>query len=101
MFLIAWLAVLVAAASALWLLAAFVLRAGRGTRLILSAFVPAGAVVCLFFAQYWTGRTPPAEPGWDIFYAVACFISGVATLIVTVPVFHIAERRFGQTDPKA
>ena len=99
MFLIAWLLVLVPAAIALWCIAAFVLHTGQTARLLFSTAVPAMAVTCLFFVQYWTTRTPPPEPGWDIFYGVVCLLSGCATLIVTLPVYFIVERSFGRRAP--
>jgi hypothetical protein len=50
----------------------------------------------LFFAQYWATRKPPAEPGWDIFYAVLILVSGAATINITLPAVLIAERVFGR-----
>jgi chromate transport protein ChrA len=97
--LIAWLLVLVPAAIALWCFAAFVLHAGAAVRVLVATLVPAVAVACLFFAQYWSSRTPPAEPGWDIFFAIFCIISGATTTLVTLPVAWIAERRFGSYAP--
>jgi hypothetical protein len=96
MFVLAWLLVLIPAAVALWCFAAFVLNGGQIVRLLFCAGVPAIAVICLFFVQYWMSRTPPAEPGWDIFYALVCLCSGAATMIVTLPVFFIAEARFAR-----
>jgi hypothetical protein len=97
MFLLAWLAVLIPAAIALWCFAAYVLNGTRPVRLLVATMVPAAAVACLFFVQYWTTRTPPPEPGWDIFYAIVSMVSGAATLIVTLPVVFIAEARFGRS----
>lgn len=99
MVLIAWLSVLVPAAVALWSFAAFVLRGGQALRFLFCTAVPAIAVTCLFFVQYWATRTPPAEPGWDIFYAIVCVVSGAATMIVTLPVFFIAEARYSRRAP--
>ena len=93
--LLAWLAVLVPSAIALWCIAAFVLHAEKAVRMCVATLVPALAVICLFFAQYWTARTPPAEPGWDIFFGIFFILSGAATVIVTLPVVYIAESRFG------
>lgn len=99
MFMLAWMAVLVPAAVALWCFAAFVLKGARSVRMLFATMVPAAGVACLFFAQYWTTRTPPAEPGWDVFYAVVSVVSGAATIIVTLPAVLIAESRFGR-DPR-
>lgn len=96
MFLIAWLLVLLPAAIALWSFAAFVLQIGRSLRLLFATAIPGLAVTCLFFVQYWATRTPPAEPGWDIFYGIVCILSGALTVIVTLPVFLVAEARFGR-----
>jgi hypothetical protein len=93
---LAWLLVLVPAAVALWCFAAFVLNGPQIVRLFFCAGVPAISVTCLFFVQYWMSRTPPAEPGWDIFYALICLVSGAATMIVTLPVFFVAEARLGR-----
>jgi hypothetical protein len=96
MLLLAWIAVLAPAALALWGFAAFVLKGTRSVRLLVGTMIPAAAVVCLFFAQYWATRKPPAEPGWDIFYAVLILVSGAATIIITLPAVLIAERVFGR-----
>lgn len=93
MLLIAWLLVLVPAAIALWCVAAL-LRAGRTVRLLMSAGIPAVAVAALFFIQYWNTRTPPAEPGWDMFYAIVSIVAGASTTIVTFPVCFLVEKSF-------
>ncbi len=96
---LAWILVLVPAAAILWSLATFALKLPRHVRFLICALVPAAAVAGLFFVQYWMARTPPAEPGWDIFYALASLVGGAATMIVTLPMFAVAERLFGGRAP--
>ena len=95
----AWLAVLVPSAVVLWCFEAFVLRRRRMVRLMTTTLVPAIVVTVFFYADYWSTRTPPAEPGWDIFYAFLCFFAGIFTLVVTVPVWFVAEQALGKRAP--
>ena len=89
---LAWLALLVPFAIAAWAVAAFVLHRGRSGRFLAAVVLPAVAIGCFLYADYWTKRIPPAEPGWDIFNALACLVAAGATGIVTLPVWLIAER---------
>jgi hypothetical protein len=89
---LAWLALLVPFAVAAWSVAAFILRRGPTGRFLAAVVVPAVAIGCFLYADYWAKRVPPAEPGWDIFNALACLVAAGATGIVTFPVWLIAER---------
>ena len=93
---LAWLLVLVPASFALWCLAAFVFRAGKTARAIAAVVIPAMGVGLFLYADYWSTRTPPAEPGWDIFNALFCLVAGAFTIIATGPVLLLAERFLGK-----
>ncbi|MDQ3078965.1 MAG: hypothetical protein M3R03_03080 [Pseudomonadota bacterium] len=94
-FFIAWALVLVPAAFAAWCFAGFLLRYREPGRLLVTAIVPAVTVSCYLYADYWNQRLASAELGWDIFFALVCFVAGASTLVVTLPVYWIAERAFG------
>ena len=91
----AWLLVLAPAAFAAWCFAGFVLRWREQGRLLVTILVPAVAVGGIFYADYWTKRVVPAEPGWDIFFAFVCFFAGAFTAVVSLPVYFLAERALG------
>ena len=93
---LAWLLVLVPSAFALWCFAAFVLRWRQIARLIAAALVPAVGIAIFLYADYWSTRTPPAEPGWDIFNAIFCVIAGAFTIVATVPTWLLAEHFLGK-----
>ena len=96
---IAWLFVLVPASLALWFLATFGFRCNQAGRLFAATFLPAILVTGYLYFDYWTKRAPPPEPGWDIFYALACIVAGAATIIVTFPVWILAEKTLSSTIP--
>jgi len=94
-FFLAWLLVLAPAAFASWCFAGFVLRYRESGRLLATSLMPAVVVSCYLYADYWSKRSGSAEPGWDIFFALMCFIAGASTTVVTLPVYWIAERALG------
>ena len=92
-FLLAWL--LVPAAFASWCVAGFVLLWREHGRLLATVLVPAVAVGFYLYADYWGKRVAPAEPGWDVFFALVCLFTGAFTVMATLPVYWIAERTLG------
>jgi hypothetical protein len=94
-FVTVWLLVLVPAAFACWCFAGFVLRWREQGRLLATTMVPAVAAAFYLYADYWTKRIAPAEPGWDIFFALVCFFTGAFTVVASLPVYFLAERSLG------
>ena len=93
---LAWLGVLVPATLALWCIAAFAFRARPHARRMVSTAFPAVFTAAFLFIGYCNSRTPPPEPGWDIFYAIASLVAGFFTLLVTIPVVWFAEWLFAR-----
>lgn len=96
---LAWLAVLVPGVFILWCFAAFVLRCSRGVRLVVVTLVPILFVAGFLYIDYWAKRTPPAEPGWDIFFALTSVVAGVVTSLATIPTVWLAEKFLGERAP--
>jgi hypothetical protein len=92
---LAWLLVLVPSAFASWCFAGFVMHWREHGRLLAATLAPAAAVSCYLYADYWSKRVAPAEPGWDILFALVSIVAGASTLLTTLPVYWLAERTLG------
>ena len=95
MFLPLMLLALGAGASVLWLIAAFVLRLGHSSRLVVTLGGPALIVGVGFWLSYIERRTPNTEPGWDLVIFVVSLFGGAFSGAAMLPIWFVAEETLG------
>lgn len=80
-------------ASALWLIAAFVLRLGHSWRLVVTLGGPALVVGAGMWFSYLERRIP--HPGWDAVFFLVSLFGGAFSGAAMLPVWFVAEETLG------
>ncbi len=91
----AWFAALALGAFVSWCLAAFGFGLRESGRLIAATLTPGASAGVYLFSEYWVKRVATTEPGWDVIFALMSIIAGTCTLVITLPVYVVAETQLG------